>query len=403
MTFVLFLYFRFEESDHSRQEEADANGNIKGKYSYKNSEGNDIVVQYSAGPNQGFVIENQEELAQSVSKATLDAAEVQKSRNIDEVEKTNGIYFEQPKINQETWIQSRSYKYGFSDNDLSRSEVSDEDGNVQGTYTIPDVNGKPILVKYHAGPSTGFVIENMAEVQARTNPELINAPQPSTTIEPSKPLEPSEPIQTIRSKNGRRLKVVKKARKPFVDPLAEDRDASYKFAYGSAEASESRQEESDSKGNIRGQYRYTNQDGNPILVRYSAGANRGFVIENSKELNENVAKATNDFAIKRKMKIVTRRRKNRNNGSKRGRSFFRDPISSQRNQIVLPKKSFSFKAKNAAGSFEESADSNGERFGSYNFVNGQGKSVVVRYRAGRNGFQILNPDDVLPKPPQAYV
>ena len=401
MTFVLFLYFRFEESDHSRQEEADANGNIKGKYSYKNSEGNDIVVQYSAGPNQGFVIENQEELAQSVAKATLDAAEVQKSRNIDEVEKTNGIYFEQPKINQETWIQSRSYKYGFSDNDLSRSEVSDEDGNVQGTYTIPDVNGKPILVKYHAGPSTGFVIENMAEVQARTNPELINAPQPSTTIEPSKPLEPSEPIQTIRSKNGRRLKVVKKARKPFVDPLAEDRDASYKFAYGSAEASESRQEESDSKGNIRGQYRYTNQDGNPILVRYSAGANRGFVIENSKELNENVAKATNDFAIKRKMKIVTRRRKNRNNGSKRGRSFFRDPISSQRNQ--LPKKSFSFKAKNAAGSFEESADSNGERFGSYNFVNGQGKSVVVRYRAGRNGFQILNPDDVLPKPPQAYV
>ena len=104
------------------------------------------------------------------------------------------------------------------------------------------------------------------------------------------------------------------------------------------------------------------------------------------------------------MKIVTRRRrKNNTNGSKRGRSFFRDPISSRRQQNQLPKKSFSFKAKNAAGSFEESADSNGERFGSYNFVNGEGKSVVVRYRAGRNGFQILNPDDVLPKPPQAYV
>ena len=257
-------------------------------------------------------------MAQSVSKATLDAAEVQKSRNIDEVEKTNGIYFEQPKINQET------YKYGFPDNNFSRSEVSDEDGNVQGTYTIPDVNGKPILVKYHAGPSTGFVIENMAEVQARTNPELRNA-QPSKPLEQSKPSEPTQPLQTTRrSKNGRRLKVVKKARKPFVDPLAEDRDASYKFNYGSAEASESRQEESDSKGNIRGQYRYTNQDGNPILVRYSAGANRGFVIENSKELSENVAKATNDFTIKRKMKIVTRRRrKNNTNGSKRGRSFFR--------------------------------------------------------------------------------
>ena len=326
-----------------------------------------------------------------MAKATLEAAELQKEpRNT--IEETNGIYFEHPKIDQDTWKQSRSYKYGFSDNDLSRSEVSDEDGNVQGTYTIPDVNGIPILVKYHAGPSTGFVIENMAEVQARTNPELaLKAVEP--VVETTEP--PAEPIQTIRSKNGRRMRVVKKARKPFVDPLAEERDASYKFAYGSAEASESRQEESDSQGNIRGSYRYTNQDGNPILVRYSAGANRGFVIENSEELKENVQKATNDFAIKRTMKIVRRRK---NNVSKRGRSFFRE----RQTQNQLPKKSFSFKGKNAAGIFEESADSNGERFGSYSFTNGQGKAVIVRYRAGRNGFQILNPDDVLPQPPQAY-
>ena len=123
------------------------------------------------------------------------------------------------------------------------------------------------------------------------------------------------------------------------------------------------------------------------MVRYSAGAGRGFVIENSDELKQNVQKATDDFTIRRKMKIVTRPR------NKNSRSFFKVA-----KRPKSPDQSYSFKTKG----FEESADSNGERFGSYNFVNALGKNVVVRYRAGRNGFQILNPDDVMPKAPHAY-
>ena len=38
----------------------------------------------------------------------------------------------------------------------------------------------------------------------------------------------------------------------------------------------------------------------------------------------------------------------------------------------------------------------------YSFVDPNGNTVVVKYRAGRNGFEILNPDEVLPKAPQAY-
>ena len=147
--------FRFEESDHSREEESDPNGNIQGSYSYVNNDGNNIQVRYSAGPEKGFVIENSEELVQSVAKATEDGAISALEARSGDLEVAN-IYFEQPKIDQDTWIQSKSYKYGFSgENDLSRSEVSDDEGNVQGTYTIPDVNGEPILVKYRAGPRTG--------------------------------------------------------------------------------------------------------------------------------------------------------------------------------------------------------------------------------------------------------
>ena len=45
-----------------------------GKYSYVNAEGNTILVKYSAGPDQGFVVENEQELKGSVEKATSEAA-----------------------------------------------------------------------------------------------------------------------------------------------------------------------------------------------------------------------------------------------------------------------------------------------------------------------------------------
>ena len=60
--------------------------------------------------------------------------------NIDMVEETDpmeevSISFEQPTIDQDTWIQSKSYSYSVSgsDNGLTRSETADENGAVTGT------------------------------------------------------------------------------------------------------------------------------------------------------------------------------------------------------------------------------------------------------------------------------
>ena len=63
--------------------------------------------------------------------------------------------------------------------------------------------------------------------------------------------------------------------------------------------------------------------------------------------------------------------------------------------------SFAFTVESDDHSHEESADANGERYGSYSYINPDGDTVLVRYRAGRDGFVILNPDDVLPKAPVA--
>ena len=60
--------------------------------------------------------------------------------NIDMVEAADtmeevSISFEQPTIDQDTWIQSKSYSYSVSgsDNGLTRSETADENGAVTGT------------------------------------------------------------------------------------------------------------------------------------------------------------------------------------------------------------------------------------------------------------------------------
>ena len=61
--------------------------------------------------------------------------------------------------------------------------------------------------------------------------------------------------------------------------------------------------------------------------------------------------------------------------------------------------SFMFNAIGEDHEFEESADIAGERTGSYSYVNPEGDSIVVKYTAGKNGFVILNPREVLPQAP----
>merc|ERR1712158_302560 len=68
-------------------------------------------------------------------------------------------------------------------------------------------------------------------------------------------------------------------------------DPSYNFAY--AGDAGNREEAADSQGVVTGSYSYLSPEGNEILVRYTAGADTGFVIENSDELAASVRDATN--------------------------------------------------------------------------------------------------------------
>ena len=56
---------------------------------------------------------------------------------IEPVEEAS-IYFKQPTIDQDTWIQSKAYSYSVSgaNNDLSRTETADENGAVTGNFDL---------------------------------------------------------------------------------------------------------------------------------------------------------------------------------------------------------------------------------------------------------------------------
>merc|ERR1712047_76524 len=64
-------------------------------------------------------------------------------------------------------------------------------------------------------------------------------------------------------------------------------DPSYYFQYKSADSE--RIEDADSSGSVIGSYSYLSPGGEEILVRYKAGADTGFVIENQEEVNVKAA------------------------------------------------------------------------------------------------------------------
>merc|ERR1719350_2403298 len=76
-------------------------------------------------------------------------------------------------------------------------------------------------------------------------------------------------------------------------------DPSYYFQYKSADSE--RIEDADSSGSVVGSYSYLSPGGEEILVRYKAGAETGFVIENQKELNAALLRAASEpFEVKAK-------------------------------------------------------------------------------------------------------
>jgi len=472
-------YFEYKSADSERTEDADSTGSITGKYGYKTAGGNDILVQYSASPQTGFVIENMDELAAALERSAAEAALVKAKPYTGE---TVEVEYVGPKVDSVTNTQDSSYSYAYSGTDKAQQEVADAQGNVKGSYSFKTADGQDFEVKYTSGVG-GFVVDNLEELLALSNPQ--SAEYAAVVAEHAAIAAEQEALATeaqavIAARSG---SVSSPAAQPYIheeieaepyihedvpyvheeivaEPYIHDdgssaaanTDASYGFAYN--EDSAERKESADASGLIQGSYKYTNAEGNNINVEYEAGSGIGFVIKNQDDLNAAIRKATEDGAIAAATKKAQSADSSGSSSSSASSSTaysssaaassfsaaalplpgygdsaasaFSLPDSNAqpaygRRRVAVRKqnvaassqhaiaqssggavmdRSFMFTAVGDDHEFMESADAAGERTGSYSYVNPDGENILVKYSAGKEGFVILNPREVLP---QAHV
>ncbi|XP_042863842.1 nuclear pore complex protein NUP62-like [Penaeus japonicus] len=288
-----------------------------------------------------------------------------------------------------------TYKYGHDTGEGAfESARSSTPGQQRGTFGYVAPDGRPISLQYEAGEG-GFVPQG-AHLPA-THPDFEAAHAEA------------------------------RARAPFVDPLADSNtDASYGFQF--AEGGQARSEQSDSDGNVRGSYSYTDDQGRTRTYSYTAGRGTGFVVEGSDlpttpEHSKSTPAATRLSSATRfpssrvgtghSPRSGTTSRgsgpsgsgafpSTRRGGSPSGSKFpsAGGAVSSQRS-AASPDGSYSFSFDAGDHSRSESADGNLNVEGQFSFVADDGVRRNVNYEAGANrGFQASG--DHLPTAPQPH-
>jgi len=322
-----------------------------------------------------------------------------------------------------------SYSFQFSNEDSEREEANDISGVLTGSYSYKTPGGQDILVRYTAGADTGFVIQNMDELNAaleRSAAEAVEVKASPYTGEETE-IEYTGP------------------------GVAEDMSLLRDYSFGYKVSDKEVSQEADSEGEVSGSYSYSLEDGRQVEVRYTAGKD-GFRVENLEELMETVhaednlgqyGAAESPAALAAPV-VVAARDELVQTADHEAEAYVHQEIEAEpyvheaieaepyvhdptgdvsepyvhqtgpagrpigRKRIAASKagsshasaasRSFSFEAKAEDQEFSEEADNEGERVGSYSYITPEGDKITVRYTAGKNGFVILNPEEVLPQP-----
>merc|ERR1712001_388699 len=363
-------YLQYKSADSERVEDADSNGAVVGSYSYLSPGGQEIVVRYKAGADTGFVIENQEELNSALLRAASEPFEA-----------------DEEAVEQASEPREHVFTLEGDDEDVLPTPLSGSPAPLESLYSAPPP--PPV-----AQPTSLYGAPALDNLPSYEEPEVAAAPATMMMMDPS-----------------------------------------YNFAYAGDEGN--REEAADSQGVVTGSYSYLSPEGNEILVRYTAGADTGFVIENSDELAASVREATDAGAEAAAARAVAAPLPIGSSASSDSvvisvpDSLYGAPaaesLPSYQEEITVPDTlygapaeplpsyqeeaaaappqmvmdaSFNFAVDEEEHKFEEEADRAGERTGSYSYQAPDGTLVKVRYTAGRDGFVILNPDEVLPRAPQ---
>ncbi|XP_071455456.1 uncharacterized protein Cpr73D isoform X2 [Hetaerina americana] len=249
--------FSYEAADHSRQESADADGNVKGQFAFIAKDGINRNVEYTAGAERGF------EAKGSHLPVAPEVPVI--SANPTFTPLSNPAFKPVIPLSSPSAFESSpvdgSYSFSYNADDHSRHESADSSGNVKGSFSFRAKDGVDRKVNYEAGAERGFVAQGdhlpsdanfnqRAGVETSAHIPIIPHTQPVGPSSFSTPVVSSGPL-----------------------------DASYTFFYNAPD--HSRAESADAAGNVRGKFSFVANDGINRNVDYEAGAEKGFLAKGS--------------------------------------------------------------------------------------------------------------------------
>lgn len=379
--------FQYSSKGHSRNEESDNGGNVKGSYSYIGGDGVERKVDYEAGGDKGFVIKG-------VTSNQVNGYDVFSAGRIQGSNSGYGnLVVNSVAVDGNSGSQSGAYSFGYNAENHDRQESADEGGNVQGNYSFVSMDdGVRRTVTYKAGAGKGFVAQG-AHLPAPQNPSstayssVVNSyPSLSYSSLVSVPISPV--VSQTNTYSGQYIAPSSPVQTPVIiqtEPSGqsgEKSDGSYSFSYETDD--QARQESSDSNGNVQGSYSFiAKDDGLRRTVNYEAGAQRGYKATASHIPSVQISQVNAKLSHK----------VNNLNG-----------VQAQSYDVGKTSDgSYSFAYETDDQSRKESADSNGNVQGSYSFVaSNDGIRRTVNYEATA-GLGFLARGSHLPAPTNSAV
>ena len=160
-------------------------------------------------------------------------------------------------------------------------------------------------------------------------------------------------------------------------------DPSYSFEFSNKDSQ--RSEANDINNILIGSYGYKTPGGEDILVKYKAGPDIGFVVENADEVAEAIERSAGEAVPAVKATVYS---------GEAAEVEFRSPGV---DDVMALENSYSYGYEATDKAVSQEADEAGEVKGSYSYVMEDGTEIEVRYTAGKDGFVVENLEDVMAK------
>merc|ERR1711963_1131233 len=234
-----------------------------------------------------------------------------------------------------------NYRFGYKVSDQEVKQEADAEGEVSGSYSYNMEDGREVEVRYTAGKD-GFRVENLDELMATVREDT----------------EGGDALGQYGAQAAADVAAVVVAKAAEI-PASSDYDNYEPYVHEEIAAEP-----------------YVHQDMPYVHVDIPAEP----YVHEEPVISAKVAPPPSTTSNK---KSIGRRRV---------------AVNKHQSSSAAVDRSFSFETKADDHEFTEKSDNGGERIGSYSYITPEGDQITVKYSAGKNGFVILNPEEVLPQP-----